>query len=343
MARNNELIVKDLPKHSVTESIKLLRTNLTYLCRNKPQKVYLITSAVPNEGKSWTAANLAVAFAQTNQKVLLIDADMRKGVQAKIFGKSRSFGLSNYLETASMNEVNQDPSVTNVTYLSNAFQKTEVENLSLLPSGSHPFNPAELLSSSAFDDMLEQVKKSFDVIIFDTPPVSVVTDALLLCKKVDYVSIVASVGETKIDLLTETKKAIEGVDGKIAGVILNKMPEDKNKYYYSYGYGYSTYYSDSDDEERAKFNKKIDSRQKGKSNLGRNILIGLIVLLLAGAGIFAWYITDKVNKIQNANLNTANLNINDNLKNTALEYMSENEYDKIITFAFFFYRDRIGC
>src|SRR5574344_15248 len=231
-----DLIVNESPKHPISEAIRLVRTNLTFLCRNKKSKVFIVTSSAPGEGKSWTAANLAVAFAQANQKVLLIDADLRKGIQHKIFKKINSIGFSDYLENCGM-------AAGNLDIETEIFKKylipTNIKNLLIIPSGTVPFNPSELLSTSDIDNFLEIAKSVFDVIIFDTRPATIVTDALVICKKADYVVIVAAVGETKKDLLLTTKKSIENVGGKIAGVVLNKMPGDKRREYTKYYSKYS--------------------------------------------------------------------------------------------------------
>lgn len=248
-----DLIVHQSPKHPVSESVRLLRTNLSFLCRNKKNKVILMTSTAPGEGKSWTAANLAIAFAQSNQKVLLVDADLRKGRQHKIFGRLNSVGFSEYLQNVDLAEGDIEKEAE---ILMKSIEVTEVPNLFLIPSGPVPFNPSELLETSNIDDFLAIVKNSFDVVIFDAPPVSIVTDALLLCKKVDYVAIVAAVGETKKDMLANTKKSIENVGGKIAGVVLNKMPADKRKEYTKY---YSKY---SDTEDLGKIREAAKQEEK---------------------------------------------------------------------------------
>lgn len=231
-----DLIVNESPKHPVSEAIRLLRTNLTFLCRNNKSKVLLITSTAPGEGKSWTTSNLAIAFAQAGQKVLLVDADLRKGRQHKIFSKLNSFGFSTFLQ--SIEKVDKDRQ-KELNALMEVVKFTGINNLFLIPSGPVPFNPSELLTHENIEDFLYIAKNNFDVIIFDAPPVSIVTDALLLCKKVDYVIIVASVGETKKELIKNTKKSIENVGGKIAGVVLNKMPTEKRREYTKYYSKYS--------------------------------------------------------------------------------------------------------
>ncbi len=257
-----DLIVHESPKHPISESVRLLRTNLTFLCRNKKNKVILMTSSTPGEGKSWTAANLAVAFAQSNQKVLLVDADLRKGRQHKIFKKLNTIGFSEYLQNMDLAEGDIE---TEAQILMKSIESTNIKNLFLITSGPVPFNPSELLSTSNLDNFLAIAKNSFDVIIFDAPPVSIVTDALILCKKVDYVALVAAVGETKKSILLSTKKAIENVGGRIAGVVLNKMPSDKRKEYVKYYSKYSESSEFSPDSSR-----EVPESRPEKSNVNRD-------------------------------------------------------------------------
>ena len=252
-----DLIIHEAPKHPISESVRLLRTNLSFLCRNKKNKVLLMTSTAPGEGKSWTASNLAVAFAQANQKVLLIDADLRKGRLHKIFGKSNSMGFSDYLQSLEKAEGDLE---LEAELLTKVIKTTNIENLFLITSGPVPFNPSELLSINNLDNFLAIAKNSFDVIIFDAPPVSIVTDALIICKLVDYVTVVAAVGETKKDMIKNTKKSIENVGGKIAGVVLNKMPSERRKEYNKY---YSKY-SDEKQLEEMQIKKETSSKNQEK-------------------------------------------------------------------------------
>lgn len=246
-----EIIVHNLPKSPVSESIRLLRTNLEFLCENKKNQVFLFTSAAPGDGKSWVTANLAIAYAQSGKSVLIVDADLRKGRQHKIFSRYNGNGFSNYLSTLTDSIV--DNAKMHADLLMNSMVKTEVENLYLIPSGAVPPNPTELLSSKYLDIFLKIVKANFDIIIFDMPPVSIVADSLVLCKKVDYTVLVASADETKKNMLINAQKAITQVDGKIAGVVFNKMPVSKRKEYVKY---YSHYSDESFDDSKSKKRRK---------------------------------------------------------------------------------------
>lgn len=238
-----EIIVHESPKAPISESVRLLRTNLTFLAGRKKNQTILITSAAPGDGKSWVTANLAIAYAQSNKKVLLVDADLRKGRQHKIFEKYNSIGFSDYLQSV---EDIEDDLELQAEVLMKSINVTKVPNLFLITSGTVPPNPSELLLTSNFDNFLTIVKQNFDVIIFDVPPVSIVADSLVICKKVDHVVLVSAVGQTKKNMLLDAKNSIQKVGGKLAGVVVNKMPMSKRKDYVKY----YAHYSDLPDKAR---------------------------------------------------------------------------------------------
>lgn len=220
-----ELIVNDYPKSSITESIKTIRTNLKFSSVNKKIKTILITSSIGNEGKSFISANLSATFANSKEKILLIDCDLRKGRQQTLFNivtKSK-MGLSNLL-------IDENWSKNLKEYI----YETNIKNLDIITSGTIPPNPSVLLESPKLEKILEELKKEYDVIIFDTPPVLGMTDTLLLSRLADVVLIVARAKKTTIELLNNTKQALEKVNANIAGVILNKVDKSTNKYYKSY-------------------------------------------------------------------------------------------------------------
>lgn len=228
-----ELIAFNDPKSSVSEMFKTLRTNIQFMNSDKELKTLLVSSTLPGEGKSWTAANLAVTFAQADKKVLIIDADMRKGRQFNIFGISPTPGLSNYLSGVVDGEKKE-------RNLEEFIQKTDVENLYVMPAGNVPPNPSELLISEKMIELNKKVKKLYDITIFDGTPSLLVTDAPILSRIVDSTILVTAHNETKIDNVAKVKKAIENVGGKVAGVVVNKIPVSASKYegtYYYGGYG----------------------------------------------------------------------------------------------------------
>lgn len=227
-----EVIAQRDPKSPISEIFRTLRTNIQFMNTSKGMKTLLVTSTMPGEGKSWVTSNLAVTFAQAGKKAILIDADMRKGRQHNIFEISKKPGLSNYL--SSIDEYGRDKEVNIVNYI----KETEVENLFLIPAGDVPPNPSELLVSEKMLNMIEELKKIFDIIIFDATPSMLVTDGIILSRFVDSTIIVTEHKVTKTENLKQIKTNIENVGGKIAGIIVNKQKISTKKYngeYYYYG------------------------------------------------------------------------------------------------------------
>jgi len=227
-----EVIVHQDPKSPISEVFRTLRTNIQFMNTKGKLRTILVTSTLPGEGKSWVSANLAVTFAQAGKKVVLIDADMRKARQYSIFGVSPKPGLSNYLCGI---DVNEDEEAEED--LADYIQETEVENLYLIPAGNIPPNPAELLISPQMVNLLERLKEICDIIIIDGTPSQLVTDSLILTRLVDSTVIVTASKQTKKEDLKRIINNIQNVGGKIAGVVVNKMPISAKKYEQSYYYG----------------------------------------------------------------------------------------------------------
>ena len=227
-----ELIAHRNPKSPNSEIFRTLRTNIQFMNTNKKIKTLLITSTFPSEGKSWVAANLAVTFAQTGKKVILVDADMRKGRQYRIFEISPKPGLSNYLSEVEI----YDDGKTNIDVASYV-QETEVDNLYTITAGSVPPNPSELLVSSKMLKLLEDLKQICDLIIIDGTPCELVADSIILSRIVDCTIVVAGYKITKKDALERVIKNIQNVGGNLAGIVLNKMASNKKygREYYYYG------------------------------------------------------------------------------------------------------------
>lgn len=226
-----EVIVHQDPKSPISEVFRTLRTNIQFMNTQGKLKTILVTSTLPGEGKSWVSSNLAVTFAQAGKKVVLIDADMRKGRQYSIFGVSPRPGLSNYLSGIGVN--NEEGS----TDLADFIQETDVDNLYIISAGNIPPNPAELLIAPQMVDLLDRLKDMCDIIIIDGPPSQLVTDALILTRLVDSTLIVTASKCTKKEDLKRVIANIQNVGGKIAGVIVNKVPMNSKKYEQSYYYG----------------------------------------------------------------------------------------------------------
>lgn len=217
----DELIVFSKPKSNISEDIRTIRTNLKFTA-NDDAKVLLVTSSVPGEGKSFISANLAAAFAQTGEKVLLVDADLRLGRVHKIFNQSAAKGFSNMLISGTSED------------LPEYIKKTTIPNLYIVSRGTVPPNPSELLNSSSCKKLVNIFKENFDRVIFDGVPVNGLPDSLVLANLVDRVIIVTTIGYTSIDELNQTKKALEQIDANIAGVVVNKTPTTKRGKYSNY-------------------------------------------------------------------------------------------------------------
>lgn len=226
----DELIIYKDPKSPIAEVFRTLRTNLQFMSSNKKLKTMLVTSSMPGEGKSWVSANLILAFAKEGKKVIIVDADMRKGRMHKIFNISKKPGLSNYLSGIIEKEDKDN--------IFNYIKSTEIENLYVMPIGDVPPNPSELLVSERTSTLIETLKGIFDVVIFDGTPSLIVTDALILSRQVDTTLIVTAYKTTKMGDVEKIKKSIENVGGKIAGIVINKIPVSAKKYENSYYYGH---------------------------------------------------------------------------------------------------------
>ena len=227
-----ELIAQRDPKSPVSETFRTLRTNIQFMNTNNQLKTLLITSTLPGEGKSWVASNLAITFAQAGKKVVLIDADMRKGRQYTIFEVSPRPGLSNYLSGIDSNsEENSMDEI--IDYI----QETEVKNLYVISAGNIPPNPSELLITPKMVNLLDKLKQVSDIVIIDGTPCELVTDSVILSRLVDSTVIVTAHKQTKKDTLQKIVTNIQNVGGKIAGIVLNKIPVSAKKYEQSYYYG----------------------------------------------------------------------------------------------------------
>lgn len=224
----NELITFVSPKTQISEVFRTLRTNIQFMNVDGKLKSLLVTSTVPGEGKSWVSANLAITFAQAGKRVLIVDADMRKGRQHELFELKNTKGLSNYLIMTTKE--------SSLDSIGEYIQNTLVDNLYVMTAGMVPPNPSELLTSQKMVDLIKYLEKIFDIVIFDGTPSTIVTDAIILSKFVNTTLIVAGHKITKTDDLSQVKRNITNVGGKIAGVVLNKMPtvrrKSKNGYYY---------------------------------------------------------------------------------------------------------------
>ncbi|WP_245683811.1 CpsD/CapB family tyrosine-protein kinase [Vulcanibacillus modesticaldus] len=220
--RERKLITIYSPKSPISESFRTLRTNIQFASIDQSLKTLMVTSTGPGEGKSTIIANLAVVLAQQEKKVLLVDADMRKPTVHHTFRLPNLVGLTNVLVG---NEVLED-----------AIQETTVNNLNILTSGPIPPNPAELLGSNRMSQLVDEVSSTYDIVLFDAPPVIAVTDAQVLSRIIDGVLLVVHSGKTHREMAIKSKELLENVRANVIGVVLNhKEVKGENYYYYYYG------------------------------------------------------------------------------------------------------------
>lgn len=218
--QNRSLVTMMNPRSPISEQYRTIRTNIQFSTVDEDVQTILITSSGPAEGKSTTANNIAVVFAQQGKRVLLVDSDLRKPTAHYSFRMDNTIGLTNVL--------------TRQEKLENAVRETDQEELFVLTSGPIPPNPAELLGSKAMDHLLREAKHLFDIIIFDTPPVLAVTDASVLANKTDGVVLVVSSGKTENDSALKAKELLMNAKAKLLGVVLNKKKTTNSSYYYYY-------------------------------------------------------------------------------------------------------------
>ena len=223
------LVGKDTP-FQYQEAFKSLRTNLKFLAVGKACKKMILTSAIPGEGKSSVAINLAVSLAEAGSRVLLVDCDLRKPIIHRYLKIDNSAykGITNVLSDGSLAE-----SIVGIKAL----------NIHVIIADAIPPNPAELLGSSRMKMLISELDKHYDYIIFDTPPVSVVTDAAVLSQYVDGVILVVRQNFATFDQVALAKKNLDSVDANILGVVMNnfdtRSANKESGYYYSYNYDYS--------------------------------------------------------------------------------------------------------
>jgi polysaccharide biosynthesis transport protein len=233
-----ELVTQVRPQSQMAESYRALRTSLLLSSLGAPPKVVMVTSALPQEGKTTTSINTAVVLAQKGVRVLLIDADMRRPSIHKTLGMGPHSGLSNVLTGS----IPLEQAITSTTVLPNLF---------VLPAGTPPPNPAELLASSNMRDVLGKLREQYDHIVIDTPPSLSVTDAVVLSPRADAVLLVIRSGQTTKQALRRSRDVLTQVNARVVGVLLNAVDLSSPDYYYYYEYQgkYARYYRDDESSE----------------------------------------------------------------------------------------------
>jgi succinoglycan biosynthesis transport protein ExoP len=250
-----ELVAQHMPKSQMSEAFRALRTALLLSQADHPPQVILVTSALPREGKTTTAANLAVTLAQLGDRTLLIDADLRKPGVGRLLnlGSGKYAGLSSYLAGVS--------SLDLVTV-----QHPAIPNLSAIPTGPLPPNPADLLSSHKLAEAIAELRGKFKFVVIDSPPIMAATDAVILSVQVDGVLLVVRSGETPKEAFTRTRDLLVSVKCHLLGVVLNAVDSSAPDYYYSYRYyPYSYGYSRQESEESLHSDDPVDAVFKAPS------------------------------------------------------------------------------
>lgn len=209
------------PFSPIAEAYRLIRINIQFMALDKPAKLIMVTSANQGEGKSTTAANLAIIMSKADQRTIIVDADMRRPTMHKIFQLPNSEGLSDLIRLPNLEIEDQ-------------LKSTEFENLKVITSGPLPPNPAEMLGSKRMTKLLERLDKLADVIVFDCPPVLVVTDASVLSNKIDGVVLVTRAKQTRRDTIKQATGRLQQVGATILGAVLNGGSGKGDNYYHSY-------------------------------------------------------------------------------------------------------------
>lgn len=218
------IITASKPRSSYAEAYRVLRANIDFATIDKPPRSIVVTSSGPSEGKTTTAANLAIAIAQSGKRVLLVDADLRRPKLHQVFQQPNNYGITSAL-------LHHDGELV-VSHII----PTEVDNLFLLPSGPLPPNPADLLASRRMAQLIQELETHLDCIIFDTPPVLAVADSSLLARLCDATLLVVQADTTRTQVLRRATDQIAQSGAHLLGVVLNRVPSTSNGYYYYHYY-----------------------------------------------------------------------------------------------------------
>ncbi|NLT72710.1 MAG: polysaccharide biosynthesis tyrosine autokinase [Chloroflexi bacterium] len=234
--QSERLITVQDPLSPISEAYRVLRTGVRFATVDKRLCSLMVTSSGPSEGKSVTVANLAVVFAESGQRVLLVDSDLRRPVQHRVFGVSNFRGLS-------------DAILGGVSSLNDSIQATDIPNLWVMTAGDVPPNPSELLASDRMGAVIEALKERYDLVLFDSPPALVVADSSILGSRVDGVLLVTDVGQTHRKAAEHVANELRRARANLLGVVLNRVSGGGAGYGYGYGYGYYYRYEYRQDED----------------------------------------------------------------------------------------------
>lgn len=230
------LVTRLQPLHPVSEAFRNLRTSVQFANLDRSVRTLLITSPTPEEGKSFVAANLAVAMAQGGKNVVLVDTDMRHPTVHRIMDITRDLGLSNLLYTVSEEGNSFDRFLGVKAFFQPAGD--DLPSLSILTSGKGVPNPAEVLSSQLFHDLITWLRSRYDFVVIDSPPILAVTDAAVTATQVDGVALVINAGQTRIGAASQALERLTAVGARMLGVIMNRISADRGGYYYYYYHHY---------------------------------------------------------------------------------------------------------
>jgi tyrosine-protein kinase Etk/Wzc len=289
--RMRDLVTHFKPESMGAEAFRALRTNLQFLRLEAQGKVFLITSSFVQEGKTLNIVNLALTIAQAGNRVLLIDADLRKPLVHKAFGLPEGPGLSDYvLGNYSRKEITN--TISDVMLgdfgIGNILKTPGMDNLHIVTAGTRPPNPSEILGSSRFREFLKLVNQDYNFIFIDAPPILPVADASEIATLVDGVFLVYKVGKIGRGVLKRAKSNLENVDARLVGVILNSVKSDEGPEYYRY---HSHYYYGK--ESKSNNGEKLQSlvQKLGKKwSVGKIfLLLTPILILIVVFVVFFWY------------------------------------------------------
>ncbi|HKT02034.1 MAG TPA: polysaccharide biosynthesis tyrosine autokinase [Rugosimonospora sp.] len=221
-AKKAPLIIEGSARSARAEALRQLRTNLEFVNVDEPPRSIVVTSAVANEGKSTTACNLAIVFAEAGKRVILVDADLRRPRLAEYLGLEGAVGLTNVLAGQAA--------------VDDALQQWGTSGITVLPSGSVPPNPSELLGSRNMAELLASLGRGFDIVLVDTPPLLPVTDAAVAASRVDGTVLVSRCGRTTAAQARDAAAALAAVDAQVLGTVLNMAPGNGPRGYSYYEY-----------------------------------------------------------------------------------------------------------
>jgi succinoglycan biosynthesis transport protein ExoP len=226
--KNIHLLITVEPDHPDAEAYRIMRTSIEFNRNSRQSNTIAITSGGPGEGKSTTAANLACTFARGGYRTLVVDADLHRPSQSRIFGLPNEHGLTDYLLSGSS--------------LDQIVREASLENLSVLPTGKRPAEAMGILNSQRMMELIEEIKGRFDIVFFDSPPILGMSDSAVLASALDSVIIVVQHRRFPRAMLQRVKQAVTNVGGSILGVVLNNV-DTRDDQYYEYSANYQTYYS----------------------------------------------------------------------------------------------------